>query len=472
MVFAQSEDDALRYSFMQPGGTARSVGIGGAFGAVGADPSSISLNPAGLGLYTTSEMSITPTLEVNDARSTHYGSSSTGTADRFFINNLAVILSAPTKPGNNWRYTTFGLVYDRVASHYWSRVASAEGVKTSLLETFAAEAAGTAAGDLYNAFPFSAGLAWDAYAIDPLDTVALTYTPAIPFASPVTQQHEITSQGATKTTSFFFAANYDDRFFVGASLGIVGLRYDRVTEHRETTEDLALPFRSFSYREDLTTRGNGIDLKIGGIAKATEQLRLGLSFHSPLWVNMNDAYRTTLRTSFRNGDSYEISSPDGSYAYRLRTPWKLVGSASYIFGKSGLVSVDVEWNDHRTAKLNRSLDIVDSYDFAQENRAIRALGANTVNLRAGTEWRTGNIYYRAGAGYYPSAYADGDPRSGDALIRFGGGLGYRSERISVDVALDTGKRTGGYFQYDPSLVQATTEQLTATRGMLTFAYRP
>ena len=39
---AQSEEDALRYSYILPGGTARSWALGGAFGAVGADPASAS----------------------------------------------------------------------------------------------------------------------------------------------------------------------------------------------------------------------------------------------------------------------------------------------------------------------------------------------------------------------------------------------------------------------------------------------
>ncbi|MFA6798620.1 MAG: hypothetical protein WCR39_04935, partial [Bacteroidales bacterium] len=48
---AQNEQDALRYSFIQTGGTTRSISMGGAFGAVGGDFSSLSINPAGLGIY-------------------------------------------------------------------------------------------------------------------------------------------------------------------------------------------------------------------------------------------------------------------------------------------------------------------------------------------------------------------------------------------------------------------------------------
>jgi len=36
-LLGQNEEDALRYSYLQFGGTARYIGVGGAFGALGAD---------------------------------------------------------------------------------------------------------------------------------------------------------------------------------------------------------------------------------------------------------------------------------------------------------------------------------------------------------------------------------------------------------------------------------------------------
>ena len=50
-LFAQNASDVLRYSYLQPGGTARSLGAGNAFGALGAEFGAISQNPAGLALF-------------------------------------------------------------------------------------------------------------------------------------------------------------------------------------------------------------------------------------------------------------------------------------------------------------------------------------------------------------------------------------------------------------------------------------
>lgn len=52
---AQNEEDVLRYSQIEFSGTARYVGLGGAYGAIGADFSSLSSNPAGIGVYKRSE---------------------------------------------------------------------------------------------------------------------------------------------------------------------------------------------------------------------------------------------------------------------------------------------------------------------------------------------------------------------------------------------------------------------------------
>jgi hypothetical protein len=57
---AQSSADVLRYSFLQPGGTARFVGAGGAFGALGAEFGSLSQNPAGIALFRTNELVVLP----------------------------------------------------------------------------------------------------------------------------------------------------------------------------------------------------------------------------------------------------------------------------------------------------------------------------------------------------------------------------------------------------------------------------
>ena len=56
-LLAQSEIDALRFSREDLHGTARAMSMGGAFGALGGDLTGVSINPAGIAVYRSSEVS-------------------------------------------------------------------------------------------------------------------------------------------------------------------------------------------------------------------------------------------------------------------------------------------------------------------------------------------------------------------------------------------------------------------------------
>ncbi|MBK9317869.1 MAG: hypothetical protein IPM91_02820 [Bacteroidetes bacterium] len=57
---AQTDADILRFSMLNYGSTARSLGMGNSFGALGADFSTLAINPAGIALYRKSEFSVSP----------------------------------------------------------------------------------------------------------------------------------------------------------------------------------------------------------------------------------------------------------------------------------------------------------------------------------------------------------------------------------------------------------------------------
>lgn len=57
MLFSQGVVDALKYSQQDIRGTARYMGMAGAFGALGGDITTLSQNPAGIGVYRNSEYS-------------------------------------------------------------------------------------------------------------------------------------------------------------------------------------------------------------------------------------------------------------------------------------------------------------------------------------------------------------------------------------------------------------------------------
>ena len=473
-ALAQTEEDVLGFSTLTHGSSARSLGMAGAFGALGADPSAAVINPAGMALYSTSEFSITPSFDVQRADAKHYGFNGTGTDHRFYFNNLLVQFAARGDAGSKWTNFSFGISYDRLASNNWERQVEAEGVNSSIAQAFAAEANGTPYGMVDSILPYSAGLAWLAYAIDPLDTTGFTYTSAIPSGSLVDQTHTISSAGNVRSWNLFFAASRMDELFIGGSIGIHGVRNERITTHVETTVDEDLPLEKLTYKENLLTTGMGFDIKLGAVMRAGDAARFGLAFHSPIWLSLTDGYTTEMRTAFRdNGDRFNFESPEGNFNYRARTPLRVVASGAVIVGKVGTISADYEFADFRHMRLNHATGDIGAYDFSEENGIIKERFTVQHHVRVGTEWRIASkVYLRGGVGYWPDPYVDEDPRGGEALMRYTGGIGYRTQRWSLDFAGLYGSRTAGYYQYNPNFVEPTTETLTETKVFVTFSYRP
>ncbi len=469
---AQNEEDVLRYSLTQPGGTARSWAMGSAFGAVGADPASASTNPAGFGLYNTSELSLTPMLGSNNIKSNYYGTSATAGTERFAVNNLSLVLNVPN-PGGDWRGGTFGFSFDRQASFYQLPRAVGERVPSTIIQQFVNGADGMPYTELENdALPFTGTLAWYTYAIDTVPGTTDQYQSAIPFGSEVDQVHTVDGSGRLNTSSFFYANNYKDRIYIGATFGLVSVRHERHTIQEETTLDESIDLRNVRYTEDLVTSGNGLDLKIGVIGRVGDRVRLGAAFHSPMWLALTDAFSYNMRTDFHAGDSYKEFSPEGTFSYRVNTPWRTVASAVYQMGKVGIISMDHTYTNFGTARLRASQDLVDEYDFNVENEVIRKSFVSTNVLRVGTELRSGGWYFRAGWGFQQDPYSKDDRRHGTARRSFSGGVGYRATHVSVDLAGVYDTRDTNYFPYSPAVVDPINQQVTEFRTLFTVALRP
>ena len=474
---AQNEEDALRIGTLMPGGTARSTGMANAFGALGADGVSIAINPAGLGLYRTSELSLTPALEVNDAMATYHGMTSSDTETRFHFSNLVLAINDPSDKDSDWRSSTYGVAFDRQATHHWRHQAAGNDVPGSILHNFYDQLVQYPASEYETALPFTGSLAWFAYGLDTLPGGQLFST--IPSGANTDQLHTRETRGASSNTSFFFAGNYKDRLYIGASVGIVGHRYRRTLKHQETfTNDDPAYVDRLNFREDLTTTGNGFEAKIGAIGRITDQFRLGVAFHTPQWLRLSDSYVRELSTYFPTADSegnfnYTAVSPDGVYNYRLVTPWKGVFSAAYIIGKQGLFSLDYEYQDMRNMRFRPSSRIVDDYDFRAENAIMEEAFVPVHTVRAGTEWRTGRWYFRAGLGIATDPYAGNDLRYSNGMMIYALGAGYRGEHVGVDLGLNYSQRETRYFTYQyGGGLKPVVADLSTMRTLVTVSFRP
>ncbi|PKK36894.1 hypothetical protein BWI96_08340 [Siphonobacter sp. SORGH_AS_0500] len=84
------------FSQTNPQGSARMQAMGGTHTAIGADVSNISGNPAGLGFYTRSELSISPMFSQRNNSSQYINSTQNANANQFALGNFGVVFAAKT----------------------------------------------------------------------------------------------------------------------------------------------------------------------------------------------------------------------------------------------------------------------------------------------------------------------------------------------------------------------------------------
>jgi long-subunit fatty acid transport protein len=468
LLSAQNEVDALRYSLSDFSGSARSLGMGGAFGALGADFSSFTGNPAGIGMYKRGTFEFGFGINNTETSSRYENGTAKDDYPNFLLNNIGVVASGKTKHPD-WTVSNFGIAYVRTQDFNQNIQISGDAFNTTLLDVFAAQAAAIHPDDITDAVPFTAGLAYQTYLINPSDENGTFYTPEFSGGS-VRQAKRINRQGRGSETSFAYGAAYQDRLYFGVGLGFVGTRFTEESHYTESNFEEDEDLSSWTYNEDLKTRGTGLNVKVGMIARIQEWLRAGVAVHSPTYLSLADSYSSVMNSYFRNGDDYSWESPLGSFNYSLRTPARYMANLAFVLGKAGIISADYEFTDYSTARL-RSSGTANDYDFDAENQAIQDIYRGSHMVKAGVEFRVGEaVRLRTGAAYRQSPFVNGTAINSPEIL-YSGGAGWRKDSFSIDVSLAYQDRDESYYLYDPSVVSETKLDKTKWIGMVSIGFR-
>lgn len=237
-ALAQNETDALRYSQTSPTGTARFAAVGGAFGALGSDFTTLSFNPAGIAFYRSSELSFTPSLYNSTSTADYLGTKTKDNKLNFNFGNIGMVKTwIRNKEGSTygWLNFNFGIGYNRLNS-FQNRV-SIEGrnFNHSIADAFASQAHGTHYNDLPNSNPFDANLAWYTYIIDTASGENSVYnTPMGNYGQ--LQKLQATTRGSLGETVISFGGNYSNKLYLGATIGIPSVRYTQEKVYEETDD--------------------------------------------------------------------------------------------------------------------------------------------------------------------------------------------------------------------------------------------
>jgi len=145
---AQYADDALRFSQIYYQGTARSMAVGGAFGALGADFSTASTNPAGMGLFRKGEFIITPEVFNRNVSSVYNGSLSESSRAVFDLSNIGYVMVKELGNGTGWKFFQFGIGMNRLNNFNSSIFMQGDNIENSKLDVYAELADGKTVDEL------------------------------------------------------------------------------------------------------------------------------------------------------------------------------------------------------------------------------------------------------------------------------------------------------------------------------------
>ena len=270
---AQNELDALRYSTQNPIGTARFAAMGGAFGSLGGEFSGLSSNPAGIGMYQFSELTFTPNFNLNTSKSYYNNSQSSSYQSDVSIGNLGLILTIP-KNNTNWKRINIGIGWNQLANY--DNTVKIEGInyESSIVDKFIKLTNGTLTGELTNGEGNSySQMAWNTYLIDPLsiNNELIDGEYISNFSSAEKLQSKLTkSIGGMNEFIFSIGGSYQEKLYIGATIGIPTINYYEDSEYLEREiNDTTSNLRRMLFSEEISAYGTGINLKIASIKTKT-----------------------------------------------------------------------------------------------------------------------------------------------------------------------------------------------------------
>ena len=433
---AQDLADALRFSDTQVQGTARAGAMGNAFGALGGDFTSASINPAGIGLYRSSELTITPISMSTRVESNYLGTGREDSEYKFSLNNMSYVYAIPVAANNEAGIVSFnlGVGYNRVKDFNSSSVIQGYDVNGSYMDYFADRANRGTWSDFYEE------LAWKTDMLIYDENAKEYYSDLQDAGYGQSLRKSYSKNGSIDEYSFVMGLNFNHKVYMGMAWGINDLYYSEGTTIYENDDNNNIPyFNDFKFNSKFSTYGVGHNFKFGLIYKPINELRLGVSIHTPTYYHLHDNFQTTMNSSITYSDgtqTYSETSPYNEYDYHLQTPLRTTFSGAFVIGKKGLISADYELVNYGNAKLRNGGD---GYDFYDENVDIQDAYKTTGNLRLGGElMATSNVSLRAGYEYHGSAYNNmafgtNQPNSDAHMMVYAAGIGYRTGLFFADL---------------------------------------
>jgi hypothetical protein len=461
-------DNALLFSRTRPTGSARMQSLGGAQISLGGDYSSALSNPAGLGMYNRSEFTFSMANTFSTTDVNYLGTSSSDSHSKFNIPGLSLVLHYGNEDDNESGFLggSFAITLTRINDINQQYSYSGSNRESSIIDYFIEDANARASDNpdemLRGGREFYSltALAYNNYLLDAFDDgnggygygSVLSKDPNFPDeVRSVDQQETIRRKGAQYQWSIAYGANFSDKFFAGAALGISTLRYKLTQTFEESNFDFSSdatydPVNSFRMQEDLDIQGTGVNFTLGLIYRPVDFMQVGASFVTPTSYQLTDNYSARLESDWSDEpDVFEDFDEPVLSEYSLRTPSKFSAGATFL-SKYGFITADVEFVNYGKAKYSSNTSGI---SYSADNGDIKSAYGSVTNYRVGAEFRHDIFRARAGYNLMADPYLTNDDV--DRKIQsISFGLGVRLKNFYTDVAFITSKMDGERTPYSAS----------------------
>ena len=482
-ITANAQETYENANLMKPEltGTARYIGMGGAMEALGADISTISTNPAGIGLFRSSSVNLSFGLS-SQLDVTTYGSDHK-TVPSF--DQAGFVYSMRT---NSRSFLNFAFNYSK--SRNFNQILNAAGKLN-----------GSAQNKLtYNKFVGNDDFIY----IDKDGTLLSDYIQFSQldylYANNINYEEDEAGNGSfygydgdaydmyraqsgyIGRYDFNISGNVNNRFYWGVTVGVQDVHYNAYSDYIES-----LGTSTVEVMDTRKITGTGVDVKAGVIFRPVEEspFRIGLSVSTPTWYKLTTSNYTSM--SLLNGNvSQQLFAPEigESYEFKLYTPWKFGASLGHTVGNNLALGLSYEYADYSTADTR----VIDGYDYYgnEESYSEYATNQHTKNtlkgvstIKAGLEFKPDpSLAVRLGFNYVAPMYdklgvkdgtldsygvfyqSQSDFTNWEDTYRITAGLGYNIDKFSIDLAYQYSTTNGNFSPFYDCADNINSESLT------------
>ncbi|MFA6719448.1 MAG: hemin receptor [Prevotella sp.] len=448
-------------------GTARYVGMGGAMEALGADLSTISTNPAGLGLFRSNQVTISGGLVAQQGETTTpswngINASINGSKTNPSFDQIGFVWARPY--GRNG-YLNLGFNYHK--SRNFDQILTAGGALNNASQNKLSSIK----------YPIADEYSWNGVDANYEQLMA----PILDGTGKQTGMHYLDGsdylfgqyqKGYIGEYDFNISGNVNNRVYLGLTFGMHDVNYRSNSYYTENLDQGA----TSEMWEQISIKGTGFDLKAGVIFRPieTSPFRIGLYVNTPTWydLSMNGANDITMADAAGGVDKGQSLS----YDYKVFTPWKFGASLGHTFVRNLALGLTYEYANYGT--IDNRVNNGSYYDYWSDTYYSNSYSDDGMNehtkttlkgvstLKMGLEFKpVDNIAIRLGYNYLSpmfnqdgfrdgsissagSAYATStDYTNWKSTNRMTLGLGYTVKKFFVDLAYQYTQTNGEFYPF-------------------------